>query len=162
MCIRDRSSVAQQIGADNMAVPGGELDSGSQTLSVRTDGEYQSVDDVKNALISLPTGGTVRLSQIADVSMRPKDQDALAKVDGKECLLLSVNKQSGSNTVEIAELAKSELDILTADSVSYTHLDVYKRQAGGRARGIGKQRERAVAAEDRGQYGYRLEPVRAV
>ena len=109
------SSVAQQIGADNMAVPGGELDSGSQTLSVRTDGEYQSVDDVKNALISLPTGGTVRLSQIADVSMRPKDQDALAKVDGKECLLLSVNKQSGSNTVEIAELAKSELDILTAD-----------------------------------------------
>ncbi|GAB2044247.1 efflux RND transporter permease subunit [Agathobaculum sp. TL06] len=109
------SSVAQQIGADNMAVPGGELDSGSQTLSVRTDGEYQSVDDVKNALISLPTGGTVRLSQIADVSMQPKDQDALAKVDGKECLLLSVNKQSGSNTVEIAELAKSELDILTAD-----------------------------------------------
>ena len=109
------SSVAQQIGADNMAVPGGELDSGSQTLSVRTDGEYQSVDDVKNALISLPTGGTVRLSQIADVSMQPKDQDALAQVDGKECLLLSVNKQSGSNTVEIAELAKSELDILTAD-----------------------------------------------
>lgn len=109
------SSVAQQIGADNMAVPGGELDSGSQTLSVRTDGEYQSVDDVKNALISLPTGGTVRLSQIADVSMQPKDQDALAKVDGKECLLLSVNKQSGSNTVEIAELAKSELDVLTAD-----------------------------------------------
>lgn len=110
------SSVAQQIGADNMAVPGGELDSGSQTLSVRTDGEYQSVDDVKNALISLPTGGTVRLSQIADVSMQPKDQDAVAKVNGEECLLLSVNKQSGSNTVEIAERAKAELDSLTAQN----------------------------------------------
>ena len=110
------SSVAQQLGADNMAVPGGELNSGSQTLSVRTDGEYQSVDDVKNALISLPAGGTVRLSQIADVSMQPKDRDALAKVNGEECLLLSVNKQSGSNTVEIAERAKAQLDTLTADS----------------------------------------------
>nr|WP_297180296.1 efflux RND transporter permease subunit [uncultured Agathobaculum sp.] len=109
------SSVAQQLGADNMAVPGGELDSGSQTLSVRTDGEYQSVDDVKNALISLPAGGTVRLSQIADVSMQPKDRDALAKVNGEECLILSVNKQSGSNTVEIAERAKAQLDTITAD-----------------------------------------------
>ena len=108
------SSVAQQIGADNMAVPGGELDRGSQTLAVRTDGEYQSVQDVENALISLPAGGTVRLSQIADVSLQPKDQDALAKVNGEECLLLSVNKQSGSNTVEIAERAKAELDSLTA------------------------------------------------
>ncbi len=110
------TSVAQQLGADNMAVPGGEIDSGSQTLSVRTDGEYQSVDDVKNALISLPAGGTVRLSQIADVAMQPKDRDALTKVNGEECLLLSVNKQSGSNTVEIAERAKAQLDTLTENN----------------------------------------------
>ena len=67
------TSVAQQLGADNMAIPGGDLDNGSQTLAVRTDGEYSSLNDVKNALISLPAGGTVRLSQIADVSMQPKD-----------------------------------------------------------------------------------------
>ena len=110
------TTIAQQLGADNMAVPGGELDSGSQTLTVRTDGEYQSIDDVKNALISLPAGGTVRLRQIADVALRPQDQDAMAKVNGEECLLLSVNKQSGSNTVEIAESAKQALNELTADN----------------------------------------------
>ena len=106
------SSIGQQLGADNIAIPGGDLDNGSQTLAVRTDGEYSSIDDVKNALISLPAGGTVRLSQIADVSMQPKDQDAISKVDGEECIILSVNKQSGSNTVQIAELAKSEFDSL--------------------------------------------------
>lgn len=106
------SSIGQQIGADNIAIPGGDLDNGSQTLAVRTDGEYSSIDDVKNALISLPAGGTVRLSQIADVSMQPKDQDAISKVDGEECIILSVNKQSGSNTVQIAELAKAEFDSL--------------------------------------------------
>lgn len=106
------SSIGQQLGADNIAIPGGELDNGSQTLAVRTDGEYSSIDDVKNALISLPAGGTVRLSQIADVSMQPKDQDAISKVDGEECIILSVNKQSGSNTVQIADLAKAEFDSL--------------------------------------------------
>ena len=110
------TTLAQQLGADNIAIPGGDVESGSQTLTVRTDGEYQSVDDVENALISLPAGGTVRLNQIADVAMQPKDQDAVAKVNGEECLLLSVNKQSGSNTVEIAERAKAELDSLTAQN----------------------------------------------
>lgn len=106
------SSIGQQLGADNIAIPGGDLDNGSQTLAVRTDGEYSSIDDVKNALISLPAGDTVRLSQIADVSMQPKDQDAISKVDGEECIILSVNKQSGSNTAQIAELAKAEFDSL--------------------------------------------------
>lgn len=112
------SSIGQQLGADNIAIPGGDLDNGSQTLAVRTDGEYSSIEDVKNALISLPAGGTVRLSQIADVSMQPKDQDAISKVDGEECIILSVNKQSGSNTVQIAELAKNAFDSLLKDNSS--------------------------------------------
>lgn len=112
------TTLAQQLGADNIAIPGGEVESGSQTLAVRTDGEFRSVEDVENALISLPMGGTVRLAQLADVSMQPKDQDAVAKVNGEECLLLSVNKQSGSNTVEIAERAKAALDSLTGQSAA--------------------------------------------
>lgn len=110
------ASIGQQIGADNVAIPGGDLDSGSQTLTVRTDGEYEDVNDVKNALITLPTGGTVRLNQIADVSMQHKDQSSVSKVDGEECLLLGVNKQSGSNTVQIAERAKARLNDLIADN----------------------------------------------
>ncbi len=108
------TSVAQQLGADNMAIPGGDLDNGSQTLAVRTDGEYSSLNDVKNALISLPAGGTVRLSQIADVSMQPKDRSTIAKVDGEECIMLSVNKQSGSNTVKVAQSAVDRLNEVVA------------------------------------------------
>ena len=110
------TSVAQQLGADNMAIPGGDLDNGSQTLSVRTDGEYSSLNDVKNALISLPAGGTVRLSQIADVSMQPKDRSTIAKVDGEECIMLSVNKQSGSNTVKVAQSAVDRLNEVIAEN----------------------------------------------
>ena len=48
--------------------------------------------------------------------MQPKDQDAISKVDGEECIILSVNKQSGSNTAQIAELAKAEFDSLDRKS----------------------------------------------
>ena len=110
------SSIGQQLGADNIAIPGGDLDNGSQTLAVRTDGEYSSLNDVKNALISLPAGGTVRLSQIADVSMQPKDRSTIAKVDGEECIMLSVNKQSGSNTVKVAQSAVDRLNEVIAEN----------------------------------------------
>ncbi len=113
------STVAQQIGADNISIPGGDMDSGSQTLTVRTDGEYESIDDVQNALIMLPTGGTVRLSQVAKVEKRPKDQDSISKVNGEPCLLLSVNKQSGANTVEIANKAKDRLEELTEGNTNF-------------------------------------------
>lgn len=122
------ASVAQQIGADNMAVPGGELDSGSQTLAVRTDGEYKSIEDISNALISLPTGGTIRLNQIADVMMQPKDQDSMSKVNGVPCILLSVNKQSGSNTVEIANRAKARFEALIQEE-SHLHWELVMDQS---------------------------------
>ena len=115
------SSIGQQLGADNMAIPGGDLDNGSQTLAVRTDGEYSSLNDVKNALISLPAGGTVRLSQIADVSMQPKDRSTIAKVDGEECIMLSVNKQSGSNTVKVAQSAVDRLNEVIAENDALHH-----------------------------------------
>lgn len=37
--------------------------------------------------------------------MQPKDRSTIAKVDGEECIMLSVNKQSGSNTVKVAQSA---------------------------------------------------------
>lgn len=108
--------LAQMLGADNVAMPAGEVDNGSHTLSVRTDGEYKSVDDVANTLIPLPKGGTVRLGEVAKVSMQPKKQTAIAKVDGAPCVMLSVSKQSGVNTVQVANRVKDAMADLTQDN----------------------------------------------
>lgn len=54
------SYISQMLAAENLLYPGGELDNGSQTLSVTTDAKFQSVEDVANMLLPLPTGGTVR------------------------------------------------------------------------------------------------------
>jgi len=104
--------VAQILAAENITIPAGEVDNGNQTLNVRVDAEFESIDDVKNVLVPLPTGGSVRLMEIANVTLKPKNQSAIAKLNGNPCVSLSVSKQSGVNTVQVAEKIVETLDEL--------------------------------------------------
>lgn len=108
------SYIAQMLAAENVALPAGEVQSGDQSFSVRADGEFSSVSDIANTLILLPTGGTVRLSEVANVYVAPKEQTAIAKIGGEPCITISVNKQSDTNTLQVAERAKDALDEVTA------------------------------------------------
>ena len=108
------SYIAQMLAAENIALPAGEVQSGDQSFSVRADGEFSSVSDIANTLIPLPTGGTVRLSEVANVYVAPKEQTAIAKIGGEPCITISVNKQSDTNTLQVAERAKDALDEVTA------------------------------------------------
>lgn len=108
------SYIAQMLAAENVALPAGEVQSGDQSFSVRADGEFSSVSDIANTLIPLPAGGTVRLSEVADVYVAPKEQTAIAKIGGEPCITISVNKQSDTNTLQVAERAKDALDEVTA------------------------------------------------
>ncbi len=110
------SYLSQILTADNIAIPGGSVDSGANSLTVRTDGEYSSVDDVANCLIPLPTGGSVRLGDIANVYLKADDRTTIAKVDGEDCVLLSVNKQSGVNTAAAAEAVQKAMTKIAAEN----------------------------------------------
>jgi len=110
------SYISQILAAENITIPAGEVDNGNQTLNVRIDAEFNSIDDVKNVLIPLPSGGTVRLSEIANVSLKPKEQDAIAKLNGSPCVSLWISKQSGVNTVEVARSVIETLDELAAEN----------------------------------------------
>lgn len=82
------SYITQILTAENLALPAGSVDNGTQTLTVRTDGEFSSIDDVKNCLLPLPSGGTVRLDEVANVYLKPQEQSIIAKVDGEPCIIL--------------------------------------------------------------------------
>ena len=112
------SYIAQILGADNMSIPAGDVQSGTQTLTVRTDGEYDSVDALANSLIPLPTGGSVRLNEIADVYIKHQEQSAIAKFDGAPCVILSVNKQSDVNTVVVGNKITAAMAELSAENPS--------------------------------------------
>ncbi len=109
------SYIAQILAADNITIPGGSVENGAGTLAVRTNGSYATVEDVANCILPLSTGGTVRLGEVADVYLKPQERTTIAKVNGQDCVLLSVNKQSDVNTVQVAGKVNRALEKLTRE-----------------------------------------------
>ena len=91
------SYIAQFLKAENLLYPGGDVYNGSKTLTVSTDAKFQTVEDVANMILTLPTGGQVRLGEVANVRLESKETEALAEMNGENCVLLQVSKQSGAN-----------------------------------------------------------------
>ena len=112
------SYISQFLGAENLLYPGGDLHNGSKTLTVSTDAKFQSVEDVSNMLVSLPTGGSIRLGEVAEVSLETEDSKTVAKMNGTNCVLLQISKQSGSNEVAAAEAVEKRMAELAAENQS--------------------------------------------
>ena len=110
------SYVSQFLAGQNLIYPGGSLDNGSKTLTVSTDAKFQTVDDVRNMILSLPTGGTVRLGEVANVTLEDKDMDAMAKSGEDACVVLQVSKQSSANEVYVSEKVVERLEELKAEN----------------------------------------------
>ena len=108
------SYVSQILTAENLLYPGGDLQSGSKKLTVSTDAKFQSVEDVANMLVPLPTGGTVRLGEVANVALETTDPDTIADMNATSCVLLQISKQSGANEVATSEAVVERLDELAA------------------------------------------------
>ncbi|GAB6171845.1 efflux RND transporter permease subunit [Paradesulfitobacterium aromaticivorans] len=109
------STLAGILAAENMNAPGGQVQKGNQDLTIRTMGEFQSIEEIKNLLIPLPTGGQVRLKDIAEVSLGHSDLTAISRTNGKQSISIAIQKQSGTNTVQVANEVASALKELKTD-----------------------------------------------
>lgn len=102
--------ITQMLQAANLNLPGGTVKKGSNELTVRTIGEFKSIDEIRNLSIPLTRGGTVRLQDIADVNIVNKEQSSITKMDGVEVVQVSIMKQSDGNTVNVAKEVNKELE----------------------------------------------------
>jgi len=83
-------ALARSIGAENLNAPGGQVQKGTQDLTIRTTGEFQSVDEIKELLIPLSAGGQIKLKDIADVGIEPKEITAISKTNGEKSISISI------------------------------------------------------------------------
>lgn len=114
------SQISQTLQAQNISLPSGEINYGDKELTVRTDGEFTSIDDIKDTLITLSSGATIKLSEIATVNLVPDDITSVAKVNGEQVISISVSKQSGSNT---SAVSKDVIETINELKVDYPDLE---------------------------------------
>lgn len=105
-----QSYISGILRSENLNLSGGTVMKGSNELTVRTVGEFKDIEEIRNLNIPLPKGGTVRLSDIADVDFVNKDQSTVTKLNGQDVVQISVMKQSDGNTVSVAKDVNKELE----------------------------------------------------
>ncbi len=119
------SYIAQCLSAENLLQPGGEVENGTKKFTVSTDAKFGSVSDVENTIIPLPAGGSVRLGEIARVAIETKEQETIARMNGKECVILYVKKQSGGNEHGISTKVEKQLEALKEEHAELNYYLAY-------------------------------------
>jgi hydrophobic/amphiphilic exporter-1 (mainly G- bacteria), HAE1 family len=102
------SDVQQAIGRESTVAPGGNVKDGLRDLYVRTLGEYESVQQVAEAVITHRNGTPIRVQDVAEVQSGFQDVGRLIEVDGVPVVQFQVRKQSGANTVAVADAIRAE------------------------------------------------------
>lgn len=98
----------------NVEVPGGDVETDSETLTLRTQGRVTSVADFEKLAIKGGEGGVLKLGEVAQIEDGSARATTTAQVNGENSVLLFVRKQSGVNTLATIEGVKARLEAARA------------------------------------------------
>ncbi len=104
------TGISSTLAAQNASLGGGSVREGTLNYQVRTEGGFASLDDIADTVIATANGAQVRLRDVGAVSDGFEDPSSYARIDGKEGVYLAIQKQSGTNTVRVADAIFEKLD----------------------------------------------------
>ncbi|HZE69606.1 MAG TPA: efflux RND transporter permease subunit [Pyrinomonadaceae bacterium] len=103
------AQVADAVRAQNMEVPGGRIDEGTRELTVRTMGRVIEPADFNNLVLANRGTYSVKLSDVGYAEDGAEEPRTEARLNGQPAVTLIVAKQSGQNTVAVADAVKERL-----------------------------------------------------
>lgn len=115
-------SVMEAIAAQNITQPGGTVERADFDYVIRTIGEFDDVDDIEDVLLPAPEGGQVRLADVAEVSDGFADRTHYNYLNEDSTIGIMVQKQSGTNTVNVAERVAGEVEVIENELPAETEL----------------------------------------
>lgn len=99
-------SISSTIGAENRNVPGGTFDIGTQTYSLRVEGEFKDAQEMRNIVVGSRNGANVYLSDVARIDDSVEERAQETYTNGEQGAMVIIQKQSGANSVEISDKVK--------------------------------------------------------
>jgi hydrophobic/amphiphilic exporter-1 (mainly G- bacteria), HAE1 family len=107
--------ILNRIEEENINLPAGTLEKGLMDVTIRTPGIYTSLDELRNTVVAIREGAPIQLKEIAAVDDAWEKVTRIVRVNGRPGVRLSVNKQSGKNTVEVAAAVLKEIERINTD-----------------------------------------------
>ena len=104
------SQVVNTLRQENMNRPVGPVDEGRFEVLLRTRGEFESLEEIRNVVLTTRNSVPVHVREVATVEDSHEDTDYLVSVDGQPGVRMYVYKQAGANTVEVSDALWREVD----------------------------------------------------
>ncbi len=102
--------IAEVIAAENRSIPGGTMDVGSNTYSLRVDQEFEDAKEMLDVVIGTYNGANIYLRDVATVTDTQEERTQENFNNGNRSGLIVIQKQTGANSVDIATKVKAKLD----------------------------------------------------
>ena len=107
--------ILSQIKEGNVTLPAGTIDRGDFQVTMRTLGEYTSLNQLSGTVVAMREGVPIKLSDVARIDDTWKKISRIITVNGNPGIRLGVRKQSGTNTVEVASMVLKEVERINRD-----------------------------------------------
>jgi HAE1 family hydrophobic/amphiphilic exporter-1 len=101
--------VANALRSQNLELPGGRVNEGAKTVTLRTMSRVTKVEDFNSIVITTKNGYPVKISDIATVEDGGVDPGSISSLNGGAAVTLAIRKQSGSNTVAVINAVKQRM-----------------------------------------------------
>jgi HAE1 family hydrophobic/amphiphilic exporter-1 len=133
------NQVVQTLRTENQNTPLGEIYQGDATFLLRAHGQFQSIEDIRNLVVLTRQGVPVYLRDIAEVLDTTEERRSIMRINGKPGVQIQVQKQSGKNTVSVANAVRAETErvnrevpgirmIVTQDTSTYIQNAIHNVQ----------------------------------
>ncbi|MCQ2591447.1 MAG: efflux RND transporter permease subunit [Treponema sp.] len=106
------SSISGALSRQNLELGGGKVQEGTKNYIVRTVGQYTSIEEINNTVISTVNGYDVRLSDVGRAYLGYAETSSESYINGEKGVYISVTKVSGSNSVSVANNVYKKIDQL--------------------------------------------------
>lgn len=107
--------VTRLLREENLNRPAGKVEEGNLDLYLRTVGEYRTPAEIGATVVTVRDGQPIYLRDVAKIYEGVEEVTSRVRINGEPGIRVAINKQSGSNTVEVARAAKAEAERLGLD-----------------------------------------------
>jgi multidrug efflux pump subunit AcrB len=97
------AKVIQALQSENADIPGGSIDVGSRSFSLKTSGSYETLDEVRDTVVAVAGGRSVRVRDIAEVSWDTQEHTYVGRFNGERAVFVTANQKDGYNIFDVRE-----------------------------------------------------------
>ncbi|MCF0040952.1 efflux RND transporter permease subunit [Dyadobacter fanqingshengii] len=98
-----QNQIINALQSENVNIPGGSISMATKKLNIKTSGNYRTLDEVANTVVSTSGGKVVYLKDVADVKLGYEDETHITRLNGFRCSFVNVSQKEGENIIAVQD-----------------------------------------------------------